>query len=119
MIIGTKKIAVKEKTLDREINSKIRIMIILLTEDIDHDVISSVCLPLSEVEINCELGHIRTKAAVVTNDPGRYVLGNKTARLFKDEPFLNLEKVNDVLTQSQAKRSSEEDRRKEPEMEQP
>ncbi|GBM97372.1 hypothetical protein AVEN_161998-1 [Araneus ventricosus] len=51
-----------------------------------------VFLPLAEVEIKCELGHIKTKAAVVTNDPGRYVL---------------------------AKRSIEEDRNKEAEMEQP
>ncbi|GBM02454.1 hypothetical protein AVEN_76503-1 [Araneus ventricosus] len=57
-----------------------------------------LCLPLAEVEIKCELDHIKTKAAVVTNDPGRYVLGNKTAQLFKDKPFLNLEKINAVMT---------------------
>ncbi|GBN25937.1 hypothetical protein AVEN_137306-1 [Araneus ventricosus] len=73
---------------------------------------------LAEVEIKCELGHIKIKAAVVTNDPGRYVLGNKTAQLFKDKPLLNLEKLN-ALTRSQAKRSSEKDRNKEAEMEQP
>ncbi|GBM88164.1 hypothetical protein AVEN_12381-1 [Araneus ventricosus] len=78
-----------------------------------------VCLPLAEVEIKCELGHIKTKVAVVTNDPGRYVLGNKTANLFKDKPFLKLEKINTVMTRSQAKRSSEEDQNKETEMEQP
>ncbi|GBO05885.1 hypothetical protein AVEN_272777-1 [Araneus ventricosus] len=78
-----------------------------------------VCLPLAEVEIKCELGHIKTKAAVVTNDPGRYVLGNKTADLFKDKPFLKIEKINAVMTRSQAKRSTEEDQNKEAEMEQP
>ncbi|KFM65211.1 Retrovirus-related Pol polyprotein from transposon 412, partial [Stegodyphus mimosarum] len=76
-----------------------------------------MCLPLAEVEINCELGHIKTKAAVVTNDPGRYVLGKKSAQLFKDKPFFNLEKVNAVLTRSQVKRSREEDRSRETEME--
>ncbi|GBN46914.1 hypothetical protein AVEN_39316-1, partial [Araneus ventricosus] len=74
------------------------------------------CLPLAEVEIKCELGHIKTKAAVVTNDPGRYVLGNKTVQLLKDEPFLNLGKINSIMTRSQTKRSSEEDRNKEAEM---
>ncbi|GBO43349.1 hypothetical protein AVEN_201490-1 [Araneus ventricosus] len=64
----------------------------------------------------CELGHIKTKAAVVTNDPGRYVLGNKTAQLLKDKSFLNLEKINAIMTRSQTKRSSEEDRNKEAEM---
>ncbi|GBM28127.1 hypothetical protein AVEN_218619-1, partial [Araneus ventricosus] len=78
-----------------------------------------VCLPLAEVEIKCELGHIKTKAAVVTNDPGRYVLGNKTANLFKDKPFLKLEKINAVMTRSQTKRSTEEDQNKEAEMGQP
>ncbi|GBO03627.1 hypothetical protein AVEN_40636-1, partial [Araneus ventricosus] len=78
-----------------------------------------VCLPLAEVEIKCELGHIKTRAAVVTNNPGRYVLGNKTANLFKDKPFLKLEKINAVMTRSQTKRSTEEDKNKEAEMEQP
>ncbi|GBM59879.1 hypothetical protein AVEN_62361-1 [Araneus ventricosus] len=77
-----------------------------------------VYLPLAEIEIKCELGHIKTKAAVVTNDPGRCVLGNKTSNLFKDKPFLKLEKINVVMTRSQAKRSSEEDQNKETEMEQ-
>ncbi|GBM38103.1 hypothetical protein AVEN_40976-1 [Araneus ventricosus] len=40
MIIGTKKITVREKTLDREIDFKIRIKIILLAKDIDHAVSS-------------------------------------------------------------------------------
>ncbi|GBO13746.1 hypothetical protein AVEN_120129-1 [Araneus ventricosus] len=79
----------------------------------------SMCLPLAEVEIKCELGHIKTKAAVVTNDPGRYVLGKKTANLFKDKPFLKLEKINAVMTRSQTKISTEEDQNKEAEMEQP
>ncbi|GBM81117.1 hypothetical protein AVEN_109156-1 [Araneus ventricosus] len=73
--------------------------------------------PGNKLEINCELAHTK-KAAVVTNYPGRYVLGNKTAQLFKDKLFLNLEKVNAVLTRSQVKRSREEDRNKEDEMEQ-
>ncbi|GBM55285.1 hypothetical protein AVEN_272354-1 [Araneus ventricosus] len=75
-----------------------------------------VWLPLAEFEIKCELGHIKTKAVVVTNDPGRYVLGNKTVQLLKDKSFLNLEKINAIMTRFQAKRSSEEDRNKETEM---
>ncbi|GBM42727.1 hypothetical protein AVEN_219169-1 [Araneus ventricosus] len=78
-----------------------------------------VCLPLAEVEINCEFGHIETKDVVVTNDPGRYVSGNKAAQLFKDKPFLNLENANAVFARSQVKRSSEEDRNKNSEVEQP
>ncbi|GBN10429.1 hypothetical protein AVEN_190779-1 [Araneus ventricosus] len=78
-----------------------------------------VCLPLSEIEIKCELRHIKTKAAVVTIDPGRYVLGNKTGNLFKDKPFLKLEKINAVMKRSETKRSTEEDQNKEAEMEQP
>ncbi|GBM76871.1 hypothetical protein AVEN_3924-1 [Araneus ventricosus] len=73
----------------------------------------------AEVEIKWGLGHIETKAAVVTNDPGRYVLGNNTANLFKDNPFLKIEKINAVMTRSQAKRSTEEDQNKEAEMDQP
>ncbi|GBM65304.1 hypothetical protein AVEN_61631-1 [Araneus ventricosus] len=78
-----------------------------------------VCLPLAEVEIKCELGHIKTKAAVFTNYPGRYVLCNKTANIFKDKPFLKLKKINAVMTRSQEKRSSELVQNKETEMEQP
>ncbi|GBM41066.1 hypothetical protein AVEN_180967-1 [Araneus ventricosus] len=69
-------------------------------------------------EIKCELDHIKTKAAGATNDPGRYVLGNKTAQLLYGKQFLNLEKINAIMTLSQAKRSSEEDRNKEAQMEQ-
>ncbi|GBM87060.1 hypothetical protein AVEN_117909-1 [Araneus ventricosus] len=45
-----------------------------------------------------------------------YALGNKTAQLLKDKPFLNLEKINAIMTRFQAKRSSDEDRNKEAEM---
>ncbi|KAF8782544.1 Retrovirus-related Pol polyprotein like [Argiope bruennichi] len=45
-----------------------------------------ICLPLVEVELDCEMGHIITKAAVIRDflDQGRYLLGNKTAALFED-----------------------------------
>ncbi|GBM76855.1 hypothetical protein AVEN_3911-1 [Araneus ventricosus] len=76
-----------------------------------------VYLPLAEVEIKFELGLIKTKTTVVTNDSGRYVLG-KTTQSLKDKPFLNLEKINAIMTRSQAKRFSEEDQNKEAEMEQ-
>ncbi|CAL1268570.1 unnamed protein product [Larinioides sclopetarius] len=72
-----------------------------------------------EVKIKCELGHIKIKAAVFTNDPGKYVLGNKTAELFKKKTFLELEKVNDFVTRSQVKRSSKENLKRVEKIEQP
>ncbi|GFY42742.1 retrovirus-related Pol polyprotein from transposon 17.6 [Trichonephila inaurata madagascariensis] len=45
------------------------------------------CLPLAEVEIDCEWGHIITKAAVVRKqlDQGRYILGNRTIELLESD----------------------------------
>ncbi|GBM19391.1 hypothetical protein AVEN_196018-1 [Araneus ventricosus] len=44
-----------------------------------------MCLPLAEVELKREFGHLITKAAVVCNkaDKGRYLLGNRTAAIWK------------------------------------
>ncbi|GBO00453.1 hypothetical protein AVEN_207834-1 [Araneus ventricosus] len=44
-----------------------------------------MCLPLAEVELKGEFGHLITKAAVVSNkaDKGRYPLGNRTQLLWK------------------------------------
>ncbi|KAF8766373.1 Retrovirus-related Pol polyprotein like [Argiope bruennichi] len=41
---------------------------------------TAVCLPIAEVELDCDIGHIITKAAVLRDslDQGRYLLGNKT-----------------------------------------
>ncbi|GBN32130.1 hypothetical protein AVEN_269205-1 [Araneus ventricosus] len=89
----------------------------LIAREPEEDAKKYDVLPLAEVEIKCELGHMKTKAALVTNDPGIYVLGNINAQLFKEKPFLKLEKINAIMTRSQAKRSSEEDRNKKAEME--
>lgn len=50
-----------------------------------------VCLPLAEVEIDCEMGHIFTKAALISNhlDQGRYILGNQTAAILKNAEYTN------------------------------
>ncbi|GFR11856.1 retrovirus-related Pol polyprotein from transposon 17.6 [Trichonephila clavata] len=43
------------------------------------------CLPVAEVEIECDLGTVTSKAAVIKNhlDQGRYILGNQTAALLQ------------------------------------
>ncbi|GFS69125.1 SCAN box domain-containing protein [Trichonephila clavipes] len=47
---------------------------------------TAVCLPTAEVELDCVLGHVITKAAVLRDsfDQGKYLLGNKTAALFEE-----------------------------------
>lgn len=67
-----------------------------------------ICLPLAEVELDCELGHIVTKAAVLRDslDQGRYLLGNKTAALFEDnktDQVVQLHMLNAVQTRAQKK----------------
>ncbi|GBO37425.1 hypothetical protein AVEN_199235-1 [Araneus ventricosus] len=49
--------------------------------------VAPICLPLAEIELSCDKGHIITKAAVVREelDQGRYLLGNRTACLFGDK----------------------------------
>ncbi|GFY39933.1 retrovirus-related Pol polyprotein from transposon 412 [Trichonephila inaurata madagascariensis] len=39
---------------------------------------SLICLPFAEVELDCEMGHVITKAAILRDslDQGRYLLGN-------------------------------------------
>ncbi|GBN43799.1 hypothetical protein AVEN_42614-1, partial [Araneus ventricosus] len=41
---------------------------------------SAVCLPIAEVELDCDFGHKIPKAAVLRDslDQGRYILGKKT-----------------------------------------
>ncbi|GFR05001.1 retrovirus-related Pol polyprotein from transposon 297 [Trichonephila clavata] len=43
------------------------------------------CLPVAEVDIECDLGKVTSKAAVIGNhlDQGRYILGNQTAALLQ------------------------------------
>ncbi|GFX60445.1 transposon Tf2-11 polyprotein [Trichonephila clavipes] len=46
-----------------------------------------ICLPLSEVEIDCEWGHVITKEAVVRKqlDQGSYIFGNQTIELLESD----------------------------------
>ncbi|GFY79498.1 uncharacterized protein TNIN_155551 [Trichonephila inaurata madagascariensis] len=68
------------------------------------------CLPLAEVEIDCEWGHIITKAAVVRKqlDQGRYILGNRTIELLESDLEHNSlprrKIVNAIQTRSQRKK---------------
>ncbi|GBL74839.1 hypothetical protein AVEN_243688-1 [Araneus ventricosus] len=67
---------------------------------------SAVCLPIAEVELDCDFGRIITKAAVLRDslDQGRYILGNKTAALFeeaKKNKEIQVYMVNAVETRAQ------------------
>ncbi|GFR19006.1 hypothetical protein TNCT_130331 [Trichonephila clavata] len=72
------------------------------------------CLPLAEVEINCDWGHAITKAAVVRKqlDQGRYSLGNQTIELLESDLGNNSlprrEMVNAIQTRSQRKKEAEQ-----------
>ncbi|GFR10609.1 hypothetical protein TNCT_183121 [Trichonephila clavata] len=72
------------------------------------------CLPLAEVEIDCDWGHVITKAAVVRKqlDQGRYILGNQTIELLESDLGNNSlprrEMVNAIQTRSQRKKEAEQ-----------
>ncbi|GFV00395.1 retrovirus-related Pol polyprotein from transposon 412 [Trichonephila clavipes] len=74
------------------------------------------CLPLAEVEIDCEWGHVVTKAAVVRKqlDQGRYILGNRTIERLESDlehnSLLRREIVNAIQTRSQWKKEAEQNR---------
>ncbi|GFT46842.1 retrovirus-related Pol polyprotein from transposon 17.6 [Trichonephila clavipes] len=74
------------------------------------------CLPLAEVEIDCEWGHVVTKAAVVRKqlDQGRYILGNRTIELLESDlehySLPRREIVNAIQTRSQWKKEAEQNR---------
>ncbi|GFX70392.1 retrovirus-related Pol polyprotein from transposon 412 [Trichonephila clavipes] len=74
------------------------------------------CLPLAEVEIDCEWGHVVTKAAVLRKhlDQGRYILGNRTIELLESDVEHNSlarrEIVNAIQTRSQWKKEAEQNR---------
>ncbi|GFY10276.1 retrovirus-related Pol polyprotein from transposon 412 [Trichonephila clavipes] len=74
------------------------------------------CLPLAEVEIDCEWGHVITKAAVVRKqlDQGRCILGNRTIELLESDLEHNSlprrEIVNAIQTRSQWKKEAEQNR---------
>ncbi|CAL1301521.1 unnamed protein product [Larinioides sclopetarius] len=63
-----------------------------------------VCLPLAEIELKGEFGHLITKAAVVNNnaDKGRYLLGNRTAALLEKMKKISVsQQVNAIQTRAQ------------------
>ncbi|GFY37656.1 SCAN box domain-containing protein [Trichonephila inaurata madagascariensis] len=69
---------------------------------------SLICLSLAEVELDCEMGHVITKAAVLRDslDQGRYLLGNKTAALLEDyktKEDVQMLMINAVQTRAQKK----------------
>ncbi|GFY51795.1 retrovirus-related Pol polyprotein from transposon 412 [Trichonephila inaurata madagascariensis] len=69
---------------------------------------SLIYLPLVEVELDCEMGHVITKAAVLRDslDQGRYLLGNKTAELLEDyktKEDVQMHMINAVQTRAQKK----------------
>ncbi|GFS58149.1 retrovirus-related Pol polyprotein from transposon 17.6 [Trichonephila clavipes] len=74
------------------------------------------CLPLAEVEIDCEWGHVITKAAVVRKqlDQGRYILGNRTIELLESDLEHNSlprrEIVNAIQTRSQWGKKAEQNK---------
>ncbi|GFV95591.1 retrovirus-related Pol polyprotein from transposon 412 [Trichonephila clavipes] len=70
------------------------------------------CLPVAEVDIECDLGIVTSKAAVIGNhlDQGWYILGNQTAAVLQgieENCPSNVEKVNAVVTRSQTRQSME------------
>ncbi|GFV38645.1 retrovirus-related Pol polyprotein from transposon 17.6 [Trichonephila clavipes] len=74
------------------------------------------CLPVAEVDIECDLGtereRVTSKAAVIGNhwDQGQYILGNQTAALLQgieENCPSYVGKVNTVVTPSQTRQSME------------
>ncbi|KAF8769823.1 hypothetical protein HNY73_017430 [Argiope bruennichi] len=64
---------------------------------------SPTCLPLAEVELKGDFGHLKTKAAVVSNkaDKGRYLLGNRTVAIIKKlKDFTVPQQINAIQTRS-------------------
>ncbi|GBM63431.1 hypothetical protein AVEN_120557-1 [Araneus ventricosus] len=71
-----------------------------------------MCLPLAEVELKGEFGHLITKAAVVCNkaDKGRYLLGNRTAAIMeKMKKILVPQHVNEIQTRAQKRLEEQEE----------
>ncbi|GBN95052.1 Retrovirus-related Pol polyprotein from transposon 17.6 [Araneus ventricosus] len=67
------------------------------------------CLPVAQIDVECDLGRVTTKAVVVEDklDQGRYILGNQTADLLKqitESSKLNSEIVNAVVTRSKGRK---------------
>ncbi|GBN13185.1 hypothetical protein AVEN_30222-1 [Araneus ventricosus] len=71
-----------------------------------------MCLPLTEVELKGELGHLITKAAVVCNkaDKGRYLLGNRTAAIVENMKKIPApQQVNTIQTRAQKRLEEHEE----------
>lgn len=71
-----------------------------------------ICLPLAKVRLSGNFGTVHTKAGVCGNhlNPNRYILGNRTADLIKDQngfDFFKAEQLNSVQTRAQAKKNRE------------
>ncbi|GBL89899.1 hypothetical protein AVEN_178331-1 [Araneus ventricosus] len=71
-----------------------------------------VCLPLAEIKLKGEFGHLITKTAVVCNkaDKGRYLFGNRTATILekmKKIPFP--QQVNAIQTRPQKRLRDQEE----------
>ncbi|GBO15476.1 hypothetical protein AVEN_264193-1 [Araneus ventricosus] len=67
------------------------------------------CLPVAQIDVECDLGRVTTKAVVVEDklDQGRYILGNQIADLLKEineSSKLNSEIVNAVVTRSKGRK---------------
>ncbi|GFY47935.1 retrovirus-related Pol polyprotein from transposon 297 [Trichonephila inaurata madagascariensis] len=72
----------------------------------------TTCLPVAEVEIECDLGTVTSKAAVIGNhlDQGRYILGNQAAALLQgieENCSSDVGKVNTAVICSQTRQSKE------------
>ncbi|GBL73340.1 hypothetical protein AVEN_159369-1 [Araneus ventricosus] len=71
-----------------------------------------MCLPLAEVELKGEFGHLITKAAVVCNkaDKGRYLLGNRTAAIVEKMKKIPVpQQVNAIQTRAQKRLEKQEE----------
>ncbi|GBL83953.1 hypothetical protein AVEN_100840-1 [Araneus ventricosus] len=71
-----------------------------------------MCLPLAEVELKGEFGHLITKAAVVYNkaDKGRYLLGNRTAAIVEKMKKIPVpQQVNAIQTRAQKRLEKQEE----------
>ncbi|GBN69290.1 hypothetical protein AVEN_147376-1 [Araneus ventricosus] len=67
------------------------------------------CLPVAQIDVECDLGRVTTKAVVVEDklDQGRYILVNQTADLLKEineSSKLHSEIVNAVVTGSKGRK---------------
>ncbi|GBM48414.1 Retrovirus-related Pol polyprotein from transposon 412 [Araneus ventricosus] len=70
-----------------------------------------MCLPLAEVELKGEFGHLITKAAVVCNkaDKGRYLLGNRTVAIVEKMKKIPVPQVNAIQTRAQKRLEKQEE----------